>query len=130
MGVTVDLDYARTLPVPKRLSLLLHRSGISTPEEVRRYLDFAKHFAEGVVVRQMFEYEYPDALKHEVVSSKELLGELKIGKYTLNNQGNPVFSYECMNVEIELRSCACESHNPVLHADGLLYKGWSKEPLT
>jgi organic radical activating enzyme len=129
MGITADLNYAKLLNVPKKFSLLLHKSGISTPEAVFAYLDFAKAYAKKVVVRQMFEQEYPEGLKSEFVLSQEVFDGLHIRTYNLNGQGNPFFSYEGMEVEFELRSCACEVHNPVLHADGLLYKGWSRELL-
>ena len=112
-----------------KLSLLLHKSGIHTKDEVLKYFDWANNWAEKVVVRQMFEHDYRDALKGEFISSEKIFKELRINDFKLTKHGNPVFQYGNLEVEVEYRSCACEMNNPVLHADGKLHKGWSQEVL-
>lgn len=42
---------------------------------------------------------------------------------------NPHLDWNSLDVEFEFRTCACELDNPVLHADGRLYKGWTQEIL-
>lgn len=128
MGVYPDLETIRTLSIPVKFSLLLHRSGIHNQEEFLCYLNWASDFADQIVVRQIFEQDYGGALRGEFVSTKKLFQSLGVDKYELTPQGNPLFQFGKLSVEMELRSCACERYHPVLHADGKLYQGWSREP--
>ena len=128
MGVCPDLEFIRSLSIPVKFSLLLHRSGIHDKEGLLRYLQWASGFAQRVVVRQIFEYDYGSALSGEFVSTQKMFDELEIESRSVTRQGNPVFSVGKLEVEMELRSCACEMNNPVLHADGKLYQGWSRDP--
>ncbi len=130
MGVEYDLDAIRKKGIPIKFSLLLHKSGISSYEEVKRYLEWAKsNWARSVVIRQLFEYDYPESLKGEFVSSRELFRDFGDSPCIRTRQGNPLFRQRYFEFEIEYRSCACEMSNPVLHADGKLYRGWSEEVL-
>ncbi|MBI4153779.1 radical SAM protein [Candidatus Woesearchaeota archaeon] len=127
MGVEYKLSAGLEHRVPIKFSLLLHQSGIHTPEEVIRYLEWASGKAKKVVIRQLFEHEYKGALTTEHISSEEVFNNLRIKDYKKTEQGNPIFNFNGLECEIEIRSCACETHNPVLHANGKVYKGWSNE---
>ena len=132
MGVFPDVNYALALGIPLKFSLLLHKSGINKRGDVLKYLDWASDRAEKVVVRQLFEHNesiYNKMLREEFVSSEKVFRELKIGDYILSKHGNPIFNYKNLEVEFEYRSCACETENPVLHADGRFHKGWTSEVL-
>ena len=129
MGVNPDFDFLKSLNSRIKFSLLLHKSGISKKEEVLRYIEWAKDYADSVVIRQLFEHDYKNKLIDEFVSSESLFLGGSIGEYKTTPQGNPVFSVDDLEVEVEYRSCACEMNNPVLHADGRLYRGWSGEKL-
>ena len=50
---------------------------------------------------------------------------MNIADHRLNEQGNPIFLRNGLEVEVEYRSCACEIKFPVLRADGNIYLGWS-----
>jgi len=132
MGVNPEFHVLRSLSVPIKFSLLIHKSGIHTREELLKYLDksVSLGFVRKVVVRQMFEQDYQGRLNGEFVSSEKLfrqLGVPNVFSSTLTAQGNSVFDYQGLEVEVEYRSCACEMDNPVLHADGSIHRGWSEE---
>ena len=128
MGVSYDFnDVLGKAPI--KLSLMVHQSGIRTAEEVKKYINWADGKAEKVVVRQLFEHDYGGKLDDEYVSAKQIFDELKVQEHSFTPQNNPIFKLNRITCEIELRSCACEMGDPVLHADGQLYKGWSKNLL-
>ena len=134
MGIKYDMGQLQPVKVPLKFSLLLHRSGIHTLEEVQTYLAWAQDKAQKVVLRQLFEHDHhkntpqdTPKIDGEYVSSETLFQNLNIRSFQQTASGNPVFSYGRLEVEVEFRSCACEMNNPVLHADGKLYKGWSNE---
>ena len=116
-----------------KLSLVLCRSGISTAQEVCNYLEWANaNGAKKVVIRQMFDYdpsetkeEYEKLLAMEYVSSESIFWDLHIDHYHPDGQGNPIFNWKNLEVEVEYRSCACEINSPALRADGQIYLGWS-----
>ncbi|HLF53596.1 MAG TPA: hypothetical protein VI544_00270, partial [Candidatus Nanoarchaeia archaeon] len=127
MGVTPDIAFLKEIDAPIKFSLLLHKSGISDKEEVMKYLEWARAYADKVVIRQLFEHNYRAGLDGEFVSSEELFRSMGVQEPKITPQGNPVFQTGGLEVEIEYRSCACEMNNPVLHADGQKYRGWSNE---
>ncbi|MDP3881892.1 MAG: radical SAM protein [Nanoarchaeota archaeon] len=127
MGIKPDLDFLKEANCKVKFSLLLHKSGIHSIEEVRDYLGWAQSYAQEVVVRQLFEHAYEGNMVGEFVSSKKIFNELNPPEYHLTPHRNPVFSYEGIKVEFEYRSCACETDNPVLHADGRMHRGWTEE---
>jgi len=94
---------------------------------LRKYLNWASDYAKAkmVVVRQMFDFDYPNNVKGMFISSEKVFKEMQISDYELNEQGNPVFKFKRMDVEIEYRTCACELNHPVMRADGNIYTGWS-----
>jgi len=126
MDITPDLETISQLGIPVKFSLLLHKSGISQKSEFLGYIEWAKQYAGKVVVRQIFE-EHRDPLEDEFVSSEALFNSLNITDYRLTPHESPLFSYGNLEVEIEHRTCACELDNPVIHADGNMYRGWSDE---
>lgn len=126
MGVDYDIARVFQLKVPIKLSLLLHKSGIYEMQDLREYLRWARNLgASKVVVRQLFEHDYSGELDKEYISTKE------ISKYFSGEEkGDSKYcSFMGMPLEFELRACSCEMDNPVIHADGLIYKGWSNEVL-
>lgn len=129
MGISYDFQKIRDLNVPLKLSLLLHRSGINTAKEVQQYLQWAQGKAQKVVIRQLFEHDYRGKLPDEFISSEQIFRELDVSSTQQTEQGNPLFNVGDLECEFELRSCACEMDNPVLHANGKLYRGWSGELL-
>ena len=114
---------------PIKMSVVLMKGGISDARELRRYFRWANDVvgAKAVVVRQMFDYEYPTDVQKRFVSSQKIFDDLCISDYTTNEQGNIIFRSKKMQVEIETRSCACETIYPVMRADGKIYKGWTNE---
>ena len=128
MGIEYDFNTIIQNGVPLKLSLLLHASGIQTVNEVKKYLQWAQGKAKEVVIRQLFEHDYQGKLDGEFVSSEKIFRQLNVTHYSLTPQENPVFTWGNLKVEMEYRSCACEMDNPVLHADGRLYQGWSNFP--
>lgn len=124
MGVRYDMEKFAGLPV--KLSLMMHKSGVSTEDETIKYLNWAKKHAQKVVIRQLFEYEddgYSDFYKREFVPTIGLFENSNFVFERLEN-GNRTFDFDGLEVEIEERACACENDNPVLHATGELAKGW------
>ena len=79
--------------------------------------------AKKVVVRQLFDYE--GELKREFISTRNLVENFDY----YEKEGNLHSLFLDMPIEFELRNCACELNNPVLHADGRVYKGWTSEVL-
>jgi len=122
MGVDYNFVKFRKLNVPIKLSLLVHKSGIYTVEEVKKYLDWAiVNNVRKVVIRQLFE----EFMREEHVSSEKMFKEMKVLDFKLVN-GNPVIDYNGMEVEFEIR-CSCEAREPVLHADGNIVEGWEDQ---
>jgi len=129
MGVRYRMLDMQHLFTPIKMSVVLMKGGISDARELRRYFSWANDVvgAKAVVVRQMFDYEYPTDVQKRFVSSQKIFDDLCISDYTTNEQGNIIFRSKKMQVEIETRSCACEAINPVMRADGKIYKGWTNE---
>ncbi len=126
MGVHYDMDkYGDQTNL--KLSLILHKSGISTLADLEKYFVWARKYAKKVVIRQLFEYEDPGYDRYyarEYVSSPELAEELGQRFPFKIIDGNYFFDLDGLTVEFEGRSCACETTNPVLGADGKLRGGW------
>ena len=138
MGVNqgVALHLLTAMGISVKLSLVLQRSGISTVSEVFKYLAWADAcHAKKVVIRQMFDYdpittkeEYEQLLAMEYVSSESIFWDMHIKEYQLDSQGNPIFRWKDLEVEVEYRSCACEISSPALRGNGQIYLGWSNTP--
>lgn len=127
MGINYDIDKFAKLKVPIKFSVMLHKSGIHTSDELFKYLCWAENFAKKTVVRQLFDYEdvnYRDFIKKEFVGTEKLAKKLHIRTEEFNPEENIVFYVGDMEVEFERRSCACENTNPVLYANGELKDGW------
>ncbi len=127
MGISYDFNNILELNVNIKLSLLLHKSGISSLLELRNYLEWAmnKKNVKKVVVRQLFDYDLKGRLGSEFVSTEKLFNNMHVKNYKIID-GNPIFNFKNLEVEFECRSCSCEVQNPVLHADGRLYGGWGE----
>ncbi|MFH1637128.1 MAG: radical SAM protein [Candidatus Woesearchaeota archaeon] len=130
MGLDYDLSKLE-FKVPLKLSLLLLRSGIESLDELENYLKWASRIkSKKVVVRQMFHYEnegYKNILDQEYISAEVINKEIRKNPNFIlkeDNLNNCLYYFNNLEVEIELRSCACESNNPVIHSNGLISKGW------
>ncbi|MEK6926650.1 MAG: radical SAM protein [Nanoarchaeota archaeon] len=126
MKIHYNIDSVFDTGFSVKTSLLLHKSGINNAESLKEYFDWANFKgAKKVVVRQLFDHDYKGKLEGEFISSLDMASkfESEIG------EKSAYLSWKGMDVEFELRSCACEMDNPVLHADGELYRGWSREIL-
>ena len=129
----MDIDYdwktaVRASPAPVKASLLLHKGGIETQDEVRHYLDWLHESGvRKAVIRQLFAHESQQyALRFDGarVSTEGIYRALG-GRDVPQGMQNPHLDWNGLDVEFELRTCACEIDNPVLHADGSLHKGWT-----
>ena len=129
MGTFPELEFIKNLNIPVKFSLLVHKSGINNIEEMLKYFRWAEDFTNSIVVRQLFDEDYSGKMEGEFISTMNLFKTLEIRDYQLTKQRNPIFSIGNMHIEMEYRSCACEMSNPVLHADGKLYRGWTMEEL-
>jgi len=129
MGVRYRILDMQKLFTPIKMSVVLMKGGISDAKELRRYFRWANDIvgAKAVVVRQMFDFDYPTDVQKRFVSSQKIFDDLCISDYETNEQGNIIFRSKKMQVEIETRSCACEATYPVMRADGNIYKGWTNE---
>jgi hypothetical protein len=133
MGVDYDMRELDNLGVNIKLSLLIFDKGIRTWYEVLDYLSWASQFKNirKVVIRQLFDAEYPAAIKSGYVSSEKVYNDLHAhGKWEpkFTEQGNPIFKFygdSEIDVEVEFRSCACEIFNPVMRGNGNIYVGWT-----
>src|SRR3989344_492756 len=124
MGVKYNIEDIFNLDIPIKLSLLLLKSGISFKKEIVNYLDWAgKNNVKKVIVRQLFDHDYRGKIEGEFVSTADMARSFA----SHTGEENVCLKWNGMDVEFETRSCACEFNNPVLHADGKLYKGWSRE---
>ena len=125
MGISYDFSNILELDASIKLSLLLHKSGISDLPGLKDYLEWAagRRNIKKVVVRQLFSQDYKGKLNSEFISTQKLCNDAHIKNYKIIN-GNPAFNFKNLEVEFEYRSCSCEIQNPVLHADGKLYRGW------
>ncbi len=133
MGIEYDWEGAiRASPAPVKASLLLHKGGIEDAAGVRQYLDWLH--ASGVrkaVVRQLFEHgdaKYGARFDDARVGTEAVYRALG-GRGVPQGMRNPRLDWHGLDAEFEIRTCACEMDNPVLHADGRLYKGWTQEVL-
>lgn len=137
MGVRQDIDFLRLKKIQTRikLSLVLCRLGINAADDLKKYLNWAEiQGVKKVVVRQLFNFEAGETIdfysklvakEKEYVPTKNLMNKLAVKYYDLDNQGNPLFKWGDLEVEIEHRNCACEIKYPVLRGDGNVYFGWS-----
>jgi MoaA/NifB/PqqE/SkfB family radical SAM enzyme len=130
----MDVDYnwetaVRACPASVKASLLLHKGGIETAEEVRHYLDWLHESGvRKAVIRQLFAHEsqqYAVRFDDARVGTADIYRTLG-GRDAPQGMQNPHLGWNGLDVEFELRTCACEIDNPVLHADGRLHKGWTQ----
>jgi hypothetical protein len=125
MGIRYNMD--KFIGLPLKLSLMIHKSGISTERELSKYISWGKKFTKNVVIRQLFEYDnemYQKYYKKEFVPTSKIFVDDIYPQKRLEN-GNRLVTFDGIEVEIEEVSCACESTNPVLHANGKLSAGWA-----
>jgi len=126
MGINYDERQIFDSGQRVKLSLVASNSGVHDYSGLMDYFDWAKqNKVIKVVVRQMFDETLPEVFEREFVSTEKLARDFDCKE----KDGNLFTDYHGMNIKFELRSCACEFNNPVLHADGIIYKGWSSEEL-
>jgi len=127
MGVRYKPLDIQKLFAPIKMSLVLMKGGISDARELRRYFRWANEIgAKAIVIRQMSDFDYPTDVQKRFVSSQKIFDDLCISDYENNEQGNIIFRSKKMQVEVETKSV--EEINPVMRADGNIYKGWSNQP--
>ncbi len=127
MKVKYNINDFYEFGIPIKLSLMIHKSGIHTSCELRKYLEWANNYAKKVVIRQLFEYDddnYKDFYNKEFMSSEDLAYKLFPDTKNNNKEENIFCKYKNLEIEFERRTCACENNNPVLYADGVLRNGW------
>jgi len=110
-----------------KLSTVLYKGGVDSPDEVIEYLGWAKGKANKVVFRPLFEdVNYSVDVKAKFVSldsfAKYFCFNIKQGK-------NVHMNLDGMDVEFEVRSCSCENTNPILHANGKLNYTWDSDDI-
>ena len=124
MGVRFKTLDIKKLFTPIKLSLVLMNGGISNARELRRYFRWANEeiSARKILVRQMYDYEYPDRIKRMFVSSEKVFNDLCIDEYDTYEDRNKVFRSRDMKVEIETKNNPYES-SLVMRANGNIYMG-------
>lgn len=118
MGIKYDINKFSNFPL--KLSLLLHKSGISKKIEVFKYLKWAKSRARKVVIRQLFEPEdekYRKYYEKEFISSQNIFNDSQY-EVISEDEFSKTYLIDGLEVEVEKRGCACECADQVLHADG------------
>jgi len=149
MGIKYNfIEFLWTVKSKLKISVTLDKQGIGTINDVINYDSrTSSSKVEKIIFRQMFEPEgnekYQKIYDERYVSSKEIVKQLegwikeenykdiyyrdmayKIIDHT--KQDNPILKIEGGNkLEFEIRSCACELNNPVIHADGKITQGWN-----
>jgi len=123
MGVRYDDEiFSRGLNI--KLSAVLFKGGVDSPEEAKKYIDWAKNKAKKVVFRPLFgDVIYPNEIREKMVS---LDGFANYFGFKVLHK-NPVLNIDGLEVEFETRSCSCENSNQILHANGELNYSWSKD---
>lgn len=137
MGVrqSVNIDGLVKDGVSIKLSVVMCRSGIANVDDLRKFLDWSNKLGvKKVVARRLFDFEngaisdaYKEIIAQEFVSVDKLHEHLKIESCDFH-EGNAIFDWHGMEVEIENRSCACEIRHPVLRGNGRMYLGWGRIP--
>jgi molybdenum cofactor biosynthesis enzyme MoaA len=123
MGVNYDEQiFSQGLDI--KISSVLFSEGISYPEDVEKYITWAKGKARKIVFRPLFEdVNYSEKVREKIIPLETFIQyfDLKIieGK-------NPKKNIEGIEVEFEIRSCSCENTNPILHANGKLNYTWNE----
>jgi len=112
--------------VPIKLSVVLMRKCVSNARELRKFLNWSSDVvkAKAVIVRQMTKFDYPNNVQGMFVSVAKVFKEMQISDFERNEQGNPVFRFKRLDVEIE-ENGMYETNCPVMRADGKIYQGWS-----
>nr|NQU92149.1 radical SAM protein [Bacteroidota bacterium] len=132
MGIEYDSLLIKKVSrqVPVKLSLVLCRSGIRSSGQLLDYIRWGEKElnAKKIVVRQMFDYDYPASVASEFVAVGGLFDELK-QKHKLVSfvNENPVLIVDGVSVEFEQQTCACQMNNLVLRPNGVVYRGWEKQ---
>jgi len=132
MGIEYDslLIKKASRQVPVKLSLVLYRSGICSSGQLLEYISWGEKElnVQKIVVRQMFDYDYPASVASEFVPVDGLFDELK-QKHKLVSfiNENPVLTVNGVPVEFEQQVCACQVNNLVLRPNGVVYRGWEKQ---
>ena len=115
--------------VKTKFSLVLTLSGISTYNDVLKYIDWVSSVGgQEVVIRRMFLFNYPSSIKNETnIDLDKIIDQLK-SKFKVESETDEkiFFIIHKIPVEIELRSCDCELNHPILRPNGKLYFGWGK----
>ena len=115
--------------VEVKLSLVLRKGGIENATELKEYLDWAsENGVNNVVVRQMFDFDYPNEIQTLKVKSEEVLSNLD-DNFTLlkDDEQSSFLNYGKVYVEVEKRSNCYEKNNLVLRPNGTLYQGWGED---
>lgn len=131
MGINVNDQelISFTKKVKTKFSLVLISSGISTYEDILKYIDWVIGVGgQEVVIRRMFVFNYPESLKSETqINLDKIIEKLKSNFKVRNENDEKIFfNIHGLPVEIELRSCDCELNHPILRPNGKLYFGWGK----
>ena len=115
--------------VKTKFSLVLTLSGISTYDDIIKYIDWVSSVGgQEIVIRRMFIFDYPSSIKNETnIDLDKIIGQLKSNfKVESETDEKIFFVIHKIPVEIELRSCDCELNHPILRPNGKLYFGWGK----
>ena len=118
-----------TKKINTKFSLVLTSSGISSYEDILKYIDWVISVGgREVVIRRMFLFNYPDLVKSETeINLYKIIEKLKSNfKVQQETDEKIFFNIHALPVEIELRSCDCELNHPILRPNGKLYFGWGK----
>jgi len=121
MGVRYSEDiFSRGLNI--KLSAVLFKRGVDSPEEVEKYISWAKGKASNIVFRPLFEdVNYLSEIKDRIVSLDSFA---KYFGFSILEGKNFKTIIDGLGVEFEVRSCSCENLNPILHANGKLNYTW------
>lgn len=120
MGIKYNLKKFKFNTV--KLSLILHKEGINSPEEIIKYLSWAKanHIQKVVIRKIAFNndwHSYEIAKKYSVEIENKIINQIK------NNFGN--------FVEFDLASCNLNNADLILRSDGKIYLDWdSSNPIS
>lgn len=123
MGINYgDEIFSRGLNI--KLSAVLLKGGIESPEDVENYIGWARGKARKIVFRPLFS----DVVYSREVTDKVVTLDSFISYFNLEILGerNPQININGVDVEFEIRSCSCENTNLILHADGKLNCSWSE----
>ncbi len=132
MGIERDDKYLSKISkvLPIKLSLVLCQSGISNISSLLNYINWGKQVlnVRKIVVRQMFDFDYPPKIEKEKISTSKIFDLLK-NKYKEREliKGNPVLLINNVEVEFEYRTCPCQMENLVLRPNGKIYRGWENK---